>query len=274
MRDEFYIGWQEKAPSGVASRTRAAVITIGILALLVCAGFVFTQLPFNHSTFEITRLRTIEGILEKTPIPCLRVAADKNKQGEILYQRILLIGFGKHSALPTIDSIEAAQGKTLDGQGVQLEGKLIYYDGQTAMELTNGLKAFKGFAEITKMPTSPKDLGAITVRGEMLDPKCYLGVMKPGEGKPHRSCAVRCIQGGIPALFKTTLETTHQYFFLIDSSGQDISKSIAPYIGDDLQLCGKAEQWDNWLVLRLDMNEGFTRLLPFWKKDGEIPMCH
>ena len=42
------------------------------------------------------------------------------------------------------------------------------------------------------------DLGEHTLRGEIVDIKCYLGVMKPAHGKPHRSCAARCISGGIP----------------------------------------------------------------------------
>jgi hypothetical protein len=39
------------------------------------------------------------------------------------------------------------------------------------------------------------------LRGEIVDTKCYLGVMTPGEDKVHRGCAVRCISRGVPPAF-------------------------------------------------------------------------
>ena len=45
------------------------------------------------------------------------------------------------------------------------------------------------------------------VKGEIVDPKCFFGVMKPGEGKPHKDCAIRCILGGIPPVLKVTDES-------------------------------------------------------------------
>jgi hypothetical protein len=43
-----------------------------------------------------------------------------------------------------------------------------------------------------------RELGSVTVTGEIVDSKCYLGVMNPGQGKVHRDCAARCLSGGIP----------------------------------------------------------------------------
>jgi hypothetical protein len=34
--------------------------------------------------------------------------------------------------------------------------------------------------------------------GELVDTKCFLGVMRPATGKVHRACAVRCLSGGVP----------------------------------------------------------------------------
>jgi hypothetical protein len=47
---------------------------------------------------------------------------------------------------------------------------------------------------------STEDLGAFTLVGEIVDSKCYLGIMNPGETNPHRECAALCIGGGIPPL--------------------------------------------------------------------------
>jgi hypothetical protein len=43
--------------------------------------------------------------------------------------------------------------------------------------------------------------GVIIAEGEIVDSKCHLGVMKPGEGPTHRDCAVRCLLGRIPPMF-------------------------------------------------------------------------
>lgn len=41
----------------------------------------------------------------------------------------------------------------------------------------------------------------IKLTGEIVDGKCYLGAMKPGDGKGHKACAILCIDGGLPPLF-------------------------------------------------------------------------
>ncbi len=41
-------------------------------------------------------------------------------------------------------------------------------------------------------------LGPVELVGELVDSKCYLGVMRPATGKVHRACAVRCLKGGVP----------------------------------------------------------------------------
>ncbi len=277
MKDkEFYIGWQDQAPPGVAARIKKAVLILIAIAGLTGLAFVFGQKPFASSTFELGRLRTLEGVVYLDPIPCLKLLAGKDAEGQNQYQRVLLIGFGKHGAKPTLEAIEKAQGIPLNGKGVRLEGQLIYYDGLPAMELTRGEAAFKGFTEsgFQEFFTLPKDLGAAIFQGEILDPKCYLGVMRPGEGKPHRSCAVRCIEGGIPPLFRTqTAGGDRQYFFLLGPDGEPVNREVAQYVADDIQFCGRMEVWDDWLVIKMDSDKGIYRTNPWWKKDSSIPMC-
>jgi hypothetical protein len=38
------------------------------------------------------------------------------------------------------------------------------------------------------------------VTGEIVDSKCFLGVMNPGERTVHRDCAIRCLSGGVPPM--------------------------------------------------------------------------
>jgi hypothetical protein len=44
--------------------------------------------------------------------------------------------------------------------------------------------------------TSP--LGEGRFVGELVDTKCFSGVMRPATGKVHRGCAIRCLSGGVP----------------------------------------------------------------------------
>ncbi|HMO38777.1 MAG TPA: hypothetical protein PKC76_07805 [Saprospiraceae bacterium] len=275
MKDEFYIGWQDKAPVSYAQKIRQWILLMIFIIPAVSALLVLGQRPFADSTFEITQLRTMEGILIREPIPCLKMPLGSDAKGIQQFQRILLIGFGKKSAGPTLDAIERAQGQILNGKSVKLAGKLIYVDGTLAMELTEGLQTFKGFSEVPDAPSLHLSLGEATLRGEILDPKCYLGVMRPGEGKPHRSCAIRCLEGGIPPFFKiTTQEDARQYFFLLDAHGQPVHDKIARYVADEVQLCGAIEQWDDWYILKIDVSEGLQRLRPYWAKDQHLRMCN
>jgi hypothetical protein len=41
-------------------------------------------------------------------------------------------------------------------------------------------------------------IGPVDLTGEIVDTKCYLGVMRPAVGKVHRACAARCLSGGVP----------------------------------------------------------------------------
>ncbi|MBK8653422.1 MAG: hypothetical protein KBG02_05440 [Haliscomenobacter sp.] len=273
--DEFYIGWQENAPERTGRKVRRTVWFLVAVVVLVSGGLVLSQQPFARSVYEINRLSTLEGVLIAEPIPCLKVQMDAHADPENQFQRIMLVGFGKRSAQPAIERMENALGKSLDGVGVRLEGKMIYYDGKAAFELTEGAKAFKGYVAVPDGPSYIKRLGQVTLRGEILDPKCYLGVMRPGEGKPHRSCAIRCIEGGIPVFFKTATPDSHTYFYALDENGRPINQKVAPFVADFVQLCGAAEQWDDWYVVKVDMDQGFTRLLPHWAKtDSRIPLCN
>jgi hypothetical protein len=60
------------------------------------------------------------------------------------------------------------------------------------------------------------DLGEVQLTGEIVDSKCYFGVMNPGNGKVHRDCAVRCISGGIPPAF-----------LVRDANGQTVTLLLA-----------------------------------------------
>jgi hypothetical protein len=189
--NEFYVGYLPKAPVGIARRIRAVVVLLFIFAAIAAVVFARVQRTFAPSVFEYGKVSTFEGSIEVTPYPILVVAEPGSTEPKA--SRYLLVAEGKHGA----DSQVAA----LTGKNVQLRGTKIYRDNQTMIEVMTGSVMVMGDSRQPRLAS--RELGSFELIGEIVDSKCYLGVMNPGNGKVHRDCAVRCLSGGIPPVFAT-----------------------------------------------------------------------
>jgi hypothetical protein len=189
--NEFYVGYLPKAPVGIARRIRAVVVLLFIFAAIAAIVFVRVQRTFAPSVFEYGKVATFEGTIETNPYPILIVTGPGSPEPKVL--RYLLVAEGKHGA----DS----QGAAFAGKTVQLRGRKIYRDNQAMIEVVTGSISVMGDSKQPRQAS--KELGNFELTGEIVDSKCYLGVMNPGNGKVHRDCAVRCLSGGIPPVFAT-----------------------------------------------------------------------
>ncbi|MCB0599502.1 MAG: hypothetical protein KDD28_35865, partial [Phaeodactylibacter sp.] len=235
--NDFYIGYLEKMPPSFRGPVRVFVLAAGLLLAVASFIIVKSQQFFSTSTFELGRLTTVEGILRMEPAPILQLETGKDQQGQPILQSILLIGFGKHGAEAALEKAEAQRKLKLNGKKVKLEGTLIYHDGKTLLELTRKEESVLDVVEAAPISRQYADLGQATLRGEIADPKCYFGVMKPGEGKVHRSCAARCIAGGIPPVLKTVASDGQvQYFIIKGEDGGPANEQILPIVGEPVQL--------------------------------------
>jgi len=186
MNDDFYIGYLAQSPPRLARHTRLVVV---VLALVVTATAVLVaarQRPAEAGTFEFGVKRTFEGVLYEEPLPLLRVP----HQGGAA-TNYLLVGFGKHG-LPKF-----ARGH--HGQCVRLAGSLIQKGPAVMVEL-NDEASFTPLGPAMDSDAFPagEAVGEVVLTGELVDTKCYFGVMRPATGKVHRACAVRCLSGGVP----------------------------------------------------------------------------
>ena len=76
--------------------------------------------------------------------------------------------------------------------------------------------------------------------------------MKPGFGKVHLSCAVRCISGGIPPILVTPEEDgSRSYYFLTGRMGQSVNEKLLAYVGFPITISGVAKQVQDWDVLEI-----------------------
>jgi hypothetical protein len=103
-------------------------------------------------------------------------------------------------------------------------------------------------------PASPeaiRDLGAVTVTGEIVDSKCYLGVMNPGSGKVHRDCAARCLSGGIPPIFISG--DGEDQFLLVGPDGSALGRdALRDFVAEPLTIRGELLQRGESRLLKID----------------------
>jgi hypothetical protein len=184
MQGEFYIGYEPDMPNGLARRIRITAIATLILGAAVAGMLVIAQGRFASASFEYGRVRVFDGRLVEYPYPALLGS------GEVDPTSYWLVGLGKHG----VSQLTADR----DGRLVRVRGSLIERDGDRMIEV----RSLEVIADRAAQPLAPlRSLGPVALNGEIVDGKCHLGVMKPGEGPTHRDCAVRCLLGRITPLF-------------------------------------------------------------------------
>ncbi|MFN0215246.1 MAG: hypothetical protein ACKVT2_13400 [Saprospiraceae bacterium] len=247
---EFYIGWQATAPTSFVRAVRGIVIGLCVLVPVLAIAIVYYQKGFSNGTFEYGKMTELEGVFTAKPFPFLNVANGKDPKGNIVFQKILMVAPGKFGFV-------ADSNQLVNGQALKVSGFLIYNDGKTALQVENiSPSSAQSAPELTASSSSQASIitaPTVTLRGEITDPKCLLGVMNPGQGKPHRDCAVRCISGGLPPVLKVAnADGDTEYYLLADPEGNPINDRILNLVGDGVSLCGRLEQLSDWWVLYTD----------------------
>ena len=236
---EFYVGYLDKAPPRLGGWLRALVGALLGAALALGAGLASAQRTYAPAVFEFGTLRTLEGVWASWPAPALRVALPGGQSA-----RVLLVGAGKHRADPAFDA--------LDGHRVRVEGTLVYRHEQAMVELRG---APEDLGPATAAPP-PEDYGEQTLIGEVVDSKCFLGVMNPGNLKPHRDCAVRCISGGIPPILLVREGGgLTRHVLLVGRSGEPIGAALLDRVAEPLEVRGHLQRLDGQWILRADPAE-------------------
>lgn len=183
----MYIGYQATAPKWTRPFVASVLVVVFALALPAAALLAFSQRSVDTGVFEFGKEQTLTGTLYKMPIPMLRTSEDTSSASA----NIVLVGRGKHGV--------SALTKFYDGEKLQVKGTLIYRQGMTMLEV-GGEDAVKdlGRAPYEEQRGLAEHLGHVRLDGELVDTKCFFGVMRPATGKVHRACAIRCLSGGVP----------------------------------------------------------------------------
>ena len=251
MSEEFYTGYLPQVPPGIARRIRGAVVALFVLTVVVVLVLIAGQQGFSAAVFEFGTLRDFEGVISEAPYPTLALVSPGRAGGAA--SRFYLVGPGKFGVA------DAVQG--LDGQRIKLQGTLIYRDDQTMIEVVPESLAPAGDAVAGTPAADRAPLGSHTLRGRIVDSKCFLGVMKPGATKPHRACATRCIAGGIPPLFVVSdPQGPAAYLMLVGPGGRAVGREVLDLVDEPLEVTGAVSRLDDLWVLEADPAT-FKRLL-------------
>ena len=213
---EFYIGYLAKASAGTGHFIKKVVAGLAALGAITAMVLVLSQMPFARSTFEFGHWRSFEGVVVSNPYPVLLVPRPGSRE----FSQYLLVALGKYGA----DNFVA----TFEGKNVHVRGQLIYRDGETMVEIDP--KTIMVTESVENPVPETTDLGTTTLTGEIVDCKCYFGVMNPGRGKVHRDCAARCLSGGIPPALLTS---TGGIVLLVNQDGEPFAKdALREFVGE------------------------------------------
>lgn len=231
MSDDFYIGYLPKAPAATARFTRKTVIVVGVATLAAGAALAMTLPYYGDGVFEFGRHQDFVGTMRCDSVPQLsNSAAD-----------YVLVGYGKNRA--AVELCGAA------GKDVKITGTLIRREGRQLIEVVSSEEIRSATA-----PSLPaQSLGRVTLTGEIVDSKCYFGVMNPAEGRAHRACAELCLKGGVPAVFVVRDRTgATAHLIITQADGTPMNDQLLRWAAESVEATGEVVRQGKWLVFRLD----------------------
>lgn len=238
--DPFYVGYLA-LPRAHRRWLRVAVPLILWAMVFAGLGMLWAQRAPGGGTWETGRPITREGVLVASPYPLLLEDA-----GRVT----MLTEMGKRGTRERAEAFAGAR--------VRVEGYRIERDGREIIELAPGGDAVVRVEEGGSLSAGIALDGArpITLRGEILDAKCYLGAMRPGDGLAHRACAMLCIRGGIPAmLYSARADGTPAYHLLLDAAGMPVDENVIARAGVPVVVHGRETRVGDLSVLLIDRVE-------------------
>lgn len=235
QHDEFYVGYLPLPPQ----IRRSIVLSVGLL-FLASLGAAFaiaaTHRSAGEGVWDTGHEVRLSGFLRVSPYPYLTLDDGST---------VFLVEIGKKGA----QHRAAALG---DGPAT-CRGWAITRDGRRILELAPEPHAASRDPGRRAAPPAHVRRGPVEFTGEIVDYKCYLGAMKPGDGKGHKACAALCISNGIPPVLVSRSATGTKYLVLTDPTGTlAFNHDAAPLAGEPVIVTGDQvdEGTTSWLLVQ------------------------
>ncbi|MCK6485749.1 MAG: hypothetical protein HUU22_10745 [Phycisphaerae bacterium] len=246
----FYVGYLP-APATYVRFVRRLVPAMAVLAVVVSAGVAMMQRDPGTGAWETERIRAFEGVVDAAPYAMIRTV-DANAESGM--RTILLVREGKFGAVDKVEDVA--------GRFARVRGTVLQRDGRMLLELVSGDEGVQTIdaptpESLTRLARPrARSLGRVTLRGEIIDPKCFFGAMKPGEGKLHKECATLCIAGGIPPMLRTSdAAGGATYHLLVGAGGEAVNDAVLPFVADPIEITGDLERCGDITLLRIDPHD-------------------
>ena len=243
MADEFYVGYLA-LPPGYRRFLRVLLPMLVIGSIVAAVVITSQQNDPGDGSWNLAEPVTMTGILTIDPYAMLIV----NDDSGVPSRRILLVTMGKIGG-EGLDLPDHTQTATITGYPIGRDGTVLLTIENPASDVEVSKPAIFG--------QTSASLGQATLVGEIIDPKCYFGAMKPGEGKVHKACATLCIAGGVPPMFMTQGAAGDlTYYLLVDQNGRGITgealDALLPFVADPVKIEGEIARHGDLLVLKTD----------------------
>jgi hypothetical protein len=221
-----------------------------LIPLLLVAGvgisllLASNQETVGSGTWQVSNKTSITGRLIMAPYPVLHTEAGES---------VLMVVQGKQDA--------SSATMPFAGEMVTATGFDVRRGGWHMLEIpqTGAIVAAPEANPVT-VPVS-ESLGTDTLVGEVVDSKCFLGVMKPGAGKVHRACASLCLLGGIPPMLVVKTEAGRYGYVLVNADGSSASRQLAGQVAVPMRITGEFEKRGDLTYLRMSGDQRSTELL-------------
>jgi len=239
--DPFFIGWAGTVPA----RDRRFFLGTGLALMAgtaaIAGGLAALQAPVGPGSWDQGDVRTYAGVITANPYPMLRT---RDFTGEA--QSVLLSCLGKCGVRAQIGALE--------GMRVLVEGSAI----------RRGRHAMIAVAETSEwvrpdpaplpdpalaFPPGSEALPTVTLKGEILDTKCWFGAMRPNSGKVHKACAALCIRAGLPPAFFTRNAAGDGALLIMTDQLAPHGEALLPFVADPVEITGRAVRAGSLLFL-------------------------
>ena len=237
-KDDFFVGWADTPEADRRFFLRAGLGLMAGTAAIAGSLAAFQKRP-GPGTWDMGTVREFRGVATASPYAMLRTTDVDGTP-----KTVLLGCQGKCGVSARIGS--------LAGKPVVVKGSLIQRGSHAMIAVIDGVDWISedaGAASSGLEFPQAEVLREVSLKGEILDTKCWFGAMRPSEGKAHKACASLCIRSGLPPGFYIKDIREQSALLILTEQDQGFGPDLLKYVGEPVHLSGTAKRAGDLLFL-------------------------
>ena len=241
-QDAFFVGYL-RTPRRIGLFLKIATAGSVVVSIVLSALLAGAQRDPGAGNWETKHVLTVDATLWEKPYPVLTTGASS----------FLLVDQGKRGAATRVAGF--------DGYRVRVRGHTLERGPLRLFEIADEPNPVKRLSSIPAPapPVARAESTADTLVGEIVDPKCFSGAMKPGDGKTHKACAALCLRGGIPpVLVVASRDGSSEYYILTGRFGEPVAGAdlakVVGLAGERVEVEGAVERRSGLRLLKAEFD--------------------